>query len=86
MNDKSWINKFISAVESLDVNVILINKGIDHKLMESLKQKIIVAINVKQLSLQKIAYCTRGTVIESLKDFSKLFSVSSIVLFSSLYA
>ena len=70
MNDKSWINKFISAVESLDVNVILINKGIDHKLMERLKQKIIVAINVKQLSLQKIAYCTRGTVIESLKDFS----------------
>ena len=60
----------IGLVESLDVNVILINKGIDHKLMERLKQKIIVAINVKQLSLQKIAYCTRGTVIESLKDFS----------------
>ena len=64
-------------IESLDVNIILISKGIDNKLLDiftekselNSKSKPIIAIDVKSSSLEKIAFCTKGKVINSLEEF-----------------
>ena len=57
-------------LKSLKIDVILINKGISHKFLEFLLKdtKLIIIINVKTSSLQKIARCTKGEVITSLTD------------------
>ena len=61
-------------IELLEVNVILLNKGIGNLLLETLLKntKLIIIINVKSSSLRKIARCTKGEVIYSLNKFLEL--------------
>ena len=65
----SWADEIFNLIESLNVNLILINKGIDNKLLEKLEISKIIAINVKSKSLKKIASCTKGIAISSLDEF-----------------
>ena len=65
----SWADEIFNLIESLNVNLILINKGIDNKLLEKLEISKIIAINVKSKSLKKIAGCTKGIAISSLDEF-----------------
>ena len=73
----SWAENIYKDIESLDVNVILISKGIDNKLLEKFteksesnsKPKPLIAIDVKSSSLEKISLCTKAKVIKSLKEF-----------------
>ncbi len=65
------IEEIKTKIESLEVNIILLNKGINNLLLESLLQisKLIIIVNVKSSSLKKIARCTKGEVIYSLNTF-----------------
>ena len=77
--ENGFIDKFNKIVEILEVNVILISKGINYKLMEKLKNNknnIVVAINVKSESLKKLAYCTKGKVIQSLNELDDYVDIN----------
>ena len=65
------IEEIKAKIESLEVNIILLNKGIGNLLLESLLKisKLIIIVNVKSSSLKKIARCTKGEVIYSLNTF-----------------
>ena len=77
-NESLWADDIYKAIESLDVNVILISKGIDTKLLEKFKEKSelnskpkpIIAIDVKSTSLEKLSLCTKAKIISSLEEFN----------------
>ena len=71
----SWADEIFNLIESLNVNLILINKGIDNKLLEKLEISKIIAINVKSKSLKKIAGCTKGIAISSLDEFKNYVNI-----------
>ena len=64
------IDEIIKKIDLLGVNIIVVNKGINNMLLESLlkKSKLIIIIHVKPSALQKIARCTKGKIISSFKD------------------
>ena len=64
------IDEIIKKIDLLEVNIIVVNKGINNMLLESLlkKSKLIIIIHVKPSALQKIARCTKGKIISSFKD------------------
>ena len=68
------IENIKKKIVSLEVNVILLNKGIGNLLLESLLtiSKLVIIVNVKSSSLRKIARCTKGEVISSLNQFLEL--------------
>ena len=96
-SDESYFEEIIKKIRLLEVNIILVNKGINFKLLDSLlKQlKIIIIINVKPSALKKIARCTKGKIISNFKDLDinknaedenicgacKLFQISSVKSF-----
>ena len=59
-------------IQLLGVDVILLNKGIGNKVLETILKglKIIIIINVKSSALKKIARCTKGEVISSFRDIN----------------
>ena len=69
-----WADDIYEKIESLNVNVILINKGIDNRLLEKLEKSKIIAINIKSLSLKHIARCIKCKAISSLEEFEQYFS------------
>ena len=77
-NESSWADDIYKAIESLGVNVILISKGIDTKLLEKFQEKSelnskpkpIIVIDVKSASLEKLSLCTKAKVISSLEEFN----------------
>ena len=64
------IDEIQKKIKLLGVNIILLNKGINNLLLQSLLKdsKLIIIINVKSSSLKKIARCTKGEVITSLLE------------------
>ena len=64
------IDEIIKKIDLLDVGIIVVNKGINNMLLESLLKKpnLIIIIHVKPSALQKIARCTNGKIISSFKD------------------
>ena len=74
----SFSEDMYKKIESLDVNIILISKGIDYKLLEKFTEKSesnsipkpIIAINIKSSSLEKIEICTKAKFIKSLEEFN----------------
>ena len=69
--DSYNIDDIKKKIEALEIDVILLKKGIGNLLLESLlkNSKLIIIVNVKSSSLKKIARCTKGEVITSLNDF-----------------
>ena len=75
----SWADDVYKEISSLNINVILINKGIDNKLLEKfIGDNKIIAINVKSNSLEKIARCTKGKVYSSLEEFKNYINYQEI--------
>ena len=70
-NESSWADNILEKIESLNVNVILINKGIDNRLLEKMEKSKIIAINIKSRSLQNIAKCIKCKALSSLEEFEQ---------------
>ena len=70
-NESSWADDILEKIESLNVNVILINKGIDNRLLEKMEKSKIIAINIKSRSLQNIAKCIKCKALSSLEEFEQ---------------
>ena len=57
------------AIKLLDVDIILLNKGIGNKVLEAiLDLRKIIIINVKSSALKNIGRCTKGKVISSFNE------------------
>ncbi len=68
-----FVEKILKKIDSLEANLIIVNKNIDYELQNEFlkKNKIIFAvINVKSRSLKRIARCTKTNVLKSIDDLN----------------
>ena len=68
-----FVENLRKKIDALEANLILINQNIDYKLQNEFLKKnkiIFVVINVKSKSLEKIARCTKTSVLKSIDELN----------------